>query len=315
MTEGKNSSLGARLKEKREAMGLSLEDISEVTKIIVKHLAALERDAFQELPGGYEWFFLRTYAKHLGFEVGEIRTRYDEFRHPKTAVSEAPASPARFANEARPANEAPRLERSTVSGHQPPVPPRPPLSWPLMSRPAHPSFQWPQGSRAWWWGGAVLCALGLAWAIHQMPVKDRVTFQPTQGVRSDESEARLASPAQPGEREAVQGLPGLSLQSTPRPAAQVPQEALLHVKAKAPTWFEITVDGQDRFSLNMRPGEERTWLAHRSFRVWIGSPLGLDLTLNQQPLVLQSAQGGSLRDVEIFPDGRVEYHHSAVEGP
>ena len=131
--------------------------------------------------------------------------------------------------------------------------------------------------------------------IDRLPVKDHVTFQ--------------ASPA------SAVGSTNLSLQAPLPPIREVPKEAVLHVKAKEPTWFEVTVDGQDRFSLNMRPGEERTWLARQSFRVWIGFPMRLDIMLNQQALTLQSAQGGALRDVEIFTDGRVEYHQSLMEGP
>src|SRR5690349_16815994 len=46
------SSFGKQLKQEREQRGISLEDISQSTKISTRFLQALEGDHFNQLPGG-----------------------------------------------------------------------------------------------------------------------------------------------------------------------------------------------------------------------------------------------------------------------
>lgn len=51
----------------RVARGVSLRQIAESTKICVRYLEAIERGAFQELPGGaYTEGFIRQYARAVG---------------------------------------------------------------------------------------------------------------------------------------------------------------------------------------------------------------------------------------------------------
>lgn len=62
--------LGARLKEERELRGISLEEISRVTKISPHLLHAMESDAWDKLPGGiFTRNFIRLYTSHLGLEA------------------------------------------------------------------------------------------------------------------------------------------------------------------------------------------------------------------------------------------------------
>lgn len=61
--------LGARLKEAREAKGVSLRDIAAATKISVVTLEALERHDYARLPGGiFSRAFVRAYALAVGLE-------------------------------------------------------------------------------------------------------------------------------------------------------------------------------------------------------------------------------------------------------
>lgn len=286
--------IGQRLKEKREAMGLSLMDISEVTKLSVRQLSSLERDAYKELPSDiYVWLFLRTYAKHLGFDVQEIKRLYEEAVRPAPSVS------------------VDRVATSRSDSSAPTEDPEVPSARVIVPRPV-------------WYALGILAVAGFAILLSQLPVTRQTTFEPSRGGADTLAAggATLVTVA-PSTSASLTVTPEGKIKSVLPPvvppsrsvAPSKAAEGLLKVKAKAPTWFEVTVDGADQFSLSMKPGEERTWLARKSFRVWIGYPPGVEISLNGTTLTLNSPQGEPLRDVEIFPDGRVEYHLSSVDAP
>ena len=83
------ASLGQELKRERELRGISLEEISESTKINLKFLQALEEDKLEIMPST---FFikalLRTYAKFLGLEEHSVLNKYHE-----AAISQEQAQP------------------------------------------------------------------------------------------------------------------------------------------------------------------------------------------------------------------------------
>ena len=58
------SSFGERLRQEREARGISLDDIAKATKIGTRSLKALEEENFSILPGGiFNKGFVRAYAR------------------------------------------------------------------------------------------------------------------------------------------------------------------------------------------------------------------------------------------------------------
>jgi cytoskeletal protein RodZ len=63
------SDLGTRLKQAREARGLSLNEIATATKISPGALEALERNEYTRLPGGiFSRSFVRAYALAVGLD-------------------------------------------------------------------------------------------------------------------------------------------------------------------------------------------------------------------------------------------------------
>jgi cytoskeletal protein RodZ len=67
------STVGARLKHAREAMGLSRADIAARTKIAERHLTAIEADRFADLASStYAVGFSRAYARTVGLDEHEI---------------------------------------------------------------------------------------------------------------------------------------------------------------------------------------------------------------------------------------------------
>ena len=62
-------SFGERLQREREMRGITLEQMSEATKITSRCLRALEEEEFDKLPGGiFNKGFVRAYAHHVGID-------------------------------------------------------------------------------------------------------------------------------------------------------------------------------------------------------------------------------------------------------
>lgn len=69
--------IGQTLREAREAKGLVLSDVAMLLRIREAHLAALENDDYDSLPGKvYAIGFIRTYSNHLGLDAAELIDRY-----------------------------------------------------------------------------------------------------------------------------------------------------------------------------------------------------------------------------------------------
>jgi cytoskeleton protein RodZ len=69
--------IGDTLRAARERRGVSIESLAQATKIKVKTLHAIERNAFDEVPGGlFTRGFLRSYAREVGLDPEEIVARY-----------------------------------------------------------------------------------------------------------------------------------------------------------------------------------------------------------------------------------------------
>ena len=68
---------GAKFRKARESKELSLDDISNVTKISARMLRAIEEENFDQLPGGvFNKGFIRAYAKHLGLNSDDAVNEY-----------------------------------------------------------------------------------------------------------------------------------------------------------------------------------------------------------------------------------------------
>ena len=71
--------IGDTLREAREKMGLSMEDVEESTKIRRKYIQALEDNKFEIIPGDvYVRGFLRSYARFLNVDGEKLVQEYNE---------------------------------------------------------------------------------------------------------------------------------------------------------------------------------------------------------------------------------------------
>lgn len=95
--------IGAILKKERESRKITLEQVEEATKIRRKYLDAIEREAFEILPGEvYVKGFVATYLKYLGIkdradvvEVMKPKVVVEEVAEASPIVEDAPVEPSR----------------------------------------------------------------------------------------------------------------------------------------------------------------------------------------------------------------------------
>lgn len=68
---------GESLRDQRERLGISLDDVAISTRVSQRHLTALEEDRFAELPGGvFSRGIVRSYAQHCGLDVDGTVQRF-----------------------------------------------------------------------------------------------------------------------------------------------------------------------------------------------------------------------------------------------
>jgi cytoskeletal protein RodZ len=91
----KDSVLG--LATVRRNRGISLQQISEATKIGVRSLEAIERGDFRKLPGGiYTTSYIRQYASAIDYDADAILDYYRRQIDGESGASRAAAAGARY---------------------------------------------------------------------------------------------------------------------------------------------------------------------------------------------------------------------------
>lgn len=248
------NSIGARLKMRREELGLSLSDVQAATKIRSRYLEALEADEWSAIPGDvYIKGFLRTYANFLGLDGEELVAQYKSLCCPPT--------------------ETVPLEQAA-----PPPPPSPRTAriglWLLVLAVAVgvAAGLWLVAARAGWLGPSAAPTTKGA-----PPSPPPVTSNPGQPV---------APPGQPRP-------PTVSVSESPgKRSFRVAGATSLEVQGRATArcWVRVWVDGSAEFHDQMlEPGDTAVWRAQRRLDVRVGYPTGLRLTVNG---VDEGAAGG-----------------------
>ena len=66
-----------KLKDQRESSGVSLEDISDFTRIDIKYLVAIEEGDFSCLPNVYMRLFIRSYCEYIKVDAAKALNDYE----------------------------------------------------------------------------------------------------------------------------------------------------------------------------------------------------------------------------------------------
>lgn len=243
---------GENLRRERELRGITLPELSNATKISLRHLDALENDEFDRLPGGvFNRGFVRAIARYLNLDehhwVGEfVRAAHEE---PDILARYAPPNSAAAQASARRGVWSLAL-LVVVFGvgayivHQA-----------RLRRPADVA-------------PVVVAAPGSASQPASSSV--RPTAAPLEPASSAETAPRV--PAANGEA---------SSPAWSRPASD---ELRLQVDALEDAWVSVTVDGQPLYARVMKPGETRSFRGRARIELTTGNASAVILTLNGETL-------------------------------
>lgn len=254
--------------------GVTLEEISDATKIAVRTLQALEADHFEKLPGGiFTRSFIRTYAKYLGLDEEAVMAEF-QLVAPATQQTDL-----RRISQQRPApsKEGSRMRLAGLmvvlvlgaGGYG-------------LYRYAH-HFLWhqPDAGRP----------------VAQTVPPPSSTMSPLESpATSTVPGAAAAAPSKepvPG-GEGSQGAVGPS--GTAAPSADQP--LVLQVAATERSWVGVEADGKPVSQRIMEANEIQTFRAKTSFDVITGNAQGIILTLNGRTLD-PLGHGGEIKKVHL----------------
>jgi cytoskeleton protein RodZ len=281
-------SFGEKLRREREKRSITLDQISESTKIGTRMLQALEQDKFSQLPGGiFNKGFVRAYARHLGLDEDQTVAEYME------ASGDAPAVQPQF----HPEEPVRRIEATTDV---------------------------PQQHVPWGVFAAILLLAALVLSIwshrqnNQEGSKTQASPAPAATQKMMENRAvPSAGPATAAEGDSTNPVPSAPASSMASPRAQVPTatppaknpgrvapkppsdttappgpgEFVVAIEAREDSWTTITVDGATVYSGMLSPGDQRSIRGHQEVTIKAGNAGGIDLRFNGKELDRQGESG------------------------
>jgi transcriptional regulator with XRE-family HTH domain len=240
--------IGQRLRQARERLGLSLEEAERTTRIRSQHLAALERDDFQALPSSIQARgFLKNYADYLALDTDRLLQEYGA----------GPSS--RLPPASRPAT-APRAELRVRR-----------RGWFSTDLLVAATIALGTLTLLVWGGGRLMASLRAAAAPAEQSsglLIPTVTQSPTATVSPAAAEQPIAALEAPT---STATLPPLNLSGS-----GVNVRVLVVQRA----WVRALADGQQRYQGRAEPGAIIDLAGDRQVEVTTGNAAGLRLTLN-----------------------------------
>lgn len=258
---------GENLRREREMRGVTLEEISDATKISVRALRAMETDEFEKLPGGiFTRSFIRAYAKYLGLDEEKIMA---EFQLVAPASAQQTDLGRMSQQRTPPPEEKSRAGLAALlvavlllaggfayyrfakrASKTPPTSAQPAAQRPPIQAPSPSSIQ-PQA------------------ATNNPPEANTTGANPENAGTTPPSAIGATPPA---------GAAAASAVATPE------NGLVLQVAATERTWVAVLADGKSSSQRTMDPNEIETFRAKNSFDVLTGNAEGIILTLNGKTL-------------------------------
>jgi cytoskeletal protein RodZ len=250
--------IGRKLKNRRERLGLTLEEVERSTRIRTNRLEALEAGEFDTLPSEVQLRgFLRNYADFLGLEPGEILASYDttrggERKH-RLQLLQSQSQSRRTLGTGGPGRRS--ITELLLSG--------------LIVAAVAAVFIWGLGS--------IVASLNAA-----EPTKVPVTL-----LSINEPTERPTSTSTPEPQRSLEGLAVTALADTdtlPTSTLILPvlDSVRLELIAISGTWVRLSVDGEEVFQGRMAPGDQLDFTGEEAIELVTGNAGGLRVIFNGQ---------------------------------
>ncbi len=243
------------LKEMREARGLSLRNIFEMTRVSRINITAVENSDFDRLPPPvYARKFIREYARAVGIDEKPILDRYE--KHLESL---------------KPPQEETEIRRP----------------WPETGRRYRFLFM---SLAAVIIAGILVCALFLYDQGGKPPSPAPAVESPSPAQVIPAPAQTAAVPNDPAQITAFQSAPAPAGKSILQPAAAGKMYHLV-IEARELTWIRITEDRNPSYQALLKPGEKIERMASDYFQLDIGNAGGINLTFQGKSLGSIGKQG------------------------
>lgn len=240
---------GDRLRREREMRGITLEDISESTKISRRRLEALENEEFDLLPGGvFNRGFVRSYARHVGLDPDQAVADYLAASHEQAPTEDQ--FPLEV-QEDRPSRGSPSLN--------------PRRSWLPIALAVV---------------GLVVAMIGWTKWSHRNPVRQAIAKPAAPQTGTRPADTGTASATSAGPRASSSGaVPAQSNQAPPKPRSYT-----LAVTARSDSWVSIIADGKTVMEGVLDANQGRSVKFANELVLRTGNAGGLDVSYNGKAL-------------------------------
>jgi hypothetical protein len=263
--------VGTVLREARERLGYSIDDVSRRTKISPRVLKALEQNALDTLPPRvFVRGFLRAYAQVVGLKPDEIVQTY------MAQYADAPAAePFSHTPAGQDLLDEPMVMPDRATGE--------------------PAAESHRGAIA----GLALAALALA-------VLGYLGLYAGSGAAGPEVVvAQEAAPGIPAEAVPASASAESSDAAQPAglsaPVATTGEGLSIEIRPTGDCWVEAVVDGSPRLYRLMRAGERETFAVEEAITLRVGDPAAFAYSVNGAP-GRELGRAGQVTTVAIRPD-------------
>jgi len=275
------ASFGAQLKQEREKQGLTLDQISQSTKIGTRMLRALEEEHFDQLPGGiFNKGFIRAYARCLHMDEEQAIAEYMAATGTSTPATQSEE------HDQQPLLEIPGEKEQEASD----------LPWGIFAV------------------VLLLAAIGFAgWGLYSRESQKSASVSasptasaPTAPAATEETSAPAQKPGEPVDSsakpvEATTAVPASGSTSSqqviassspvPPPAVPARGDLLVVIKAREDSWLSISVDGEIVTRALLAAPAQKSVRAEKEIVIKAGNIGALDFEFNGQKLPTQGDYG------------------------
>lgn len=258
--------IGRILKEKREELGMTLEDVQQATKIRTRYLEAIEAGNLSALPGMvYARGFIKSYAEFLGLDGQQL---LDEYGNSQASAEQ---------------ELAPQTEEKEVVKHD-----------------RHRPSANPRQRSLYWQMLMGLGIVGLILIVYLLIV-DRGGTETAKQEKETPTQPPTVQTQPPAAPAANKG--NQTAQTTPLEAvSKANGNSFYEIKgtnitlevsaARGENWMRVEADGQTVDSSEiLKKGESRTFHANKELVLITGNAPAVDVKVNGQPVVLEKVTG------------------------
>jgi len=259
--------IGETLRESRERLGLTLDEVERNTRIRTHHLAALERGDWEALPSPVQARgFLRNYAVFLGLDADALLLNYAD-----DLQSRRNTRPLKVL--ARP---SPQARRGQVTIRKP--------RWLSIDILVATTVSLVVLVVLVWGAGRVMAALRED-TLQALPDPGLPALQTSAPDASELAPSPAATSAPPALVEVSPTLPPGTLPVAPENVVSV------RLLAEKRVWVRVLVDGEERLAKRLAPGEALDFQALSAVEVTTGDGSGLRVFYQGEDQGLLGGQG------------------------